>query len=451
MRLQRLTVISLLGLLTFTVGCGCNSRQQIYDSAPPIGSVPTPPINTAPPMGGVQGGGGAMPAQANGNGAYHWRDVPANENVPVVRATFDQGGYQIYAQSGEIIAVPFENQNLQVLKFGRSQNGMMSFVNENNASPLLYIPNGGYLENASAAGAKWNPLPNDIAYTRPVYVSLAPSWNAWTNMGWYPGMAMYGGMWGYNPGISLAWMPSFYVNIGGSRYNGWGGYSSYYNSNPGYTRNSVVYRNYNMARPTGNSSGFGTGRGMARSSSGYGNSGFGRRSSSSGFGGGSSSSGFGRSSSGFGSSRPSSGFGSSGFGSGNGRTFGGSGGSFSGGRPSSAFGGSGGGFSSSRPSFGSSGSSGGSSAFGRSSSGSFSGQRSTGSSFGTGRTSGGSFSGSGSGFGGSRQSGSSFGGSSSSGGGFRSGGSSFGSGGRSSFGGSSGRSSFGGSSSGRRR
>lgn len=450
MRLQRLTLSALLAMLTFTVGCGCNSRQQMYAPSPPVGNVP---VNAVPPIGGVPGGG-AMPAQANGNGAYHWRDVPANDNVPVVRATFDQGGYQIYAQSGEIIAVPFENQNLQVLKFGRSQNGTMSFVNENNASPLLYIPNGGYLENASAAGAKWNPLPNDFAYTRPVYVSLAPSWNAWTNMGWYPGMAMYGGMWGYNPGIAFAWMPNFYVNIGGSRYNGWGGYNSYYNSNPGYVRNSVVYRNYNMARPTGSSSGFGTGRGMARSSSGYGNGGFGRRSGSSGFGSSSSSSGFGRSSSGFGSSRPSSGFGSSGFGSGSGRTFGGSGGSFGSSRPSSGFGG--GGFGSSRPSsgFGSSGSSGGSSAFGRSNSGSFSGQRSTGSSFGSGRSSSGSFSGSGSSFGGGRSSGSSFGGGSSSGGSFRSGGSSFGGGGgRSSFGGSSssGRSSFGGGSSGRRR
>ena len=428
MRLQRLMLSALLAMLTFTVGCGCNSRQQTYAPAPPVANVPTPPVNAAPPLGGD-----AMPAQASQNGAYHWRDVPANENVSVVRATFDQGGYQIYAQSGEIIAVPFENQNLQVLKFGRSQNGTMSFVNENGASPILYVPNGGYLENAAAAGAKWYPLPNDFSYTRPVYVAIAPSWNAWTTMGWYPGMAMYGGMWGYNPGLAFAWMPSFYVNIGGSRYNGWGGYSSYYNSNPGYVRNSVVYRNYNTARP-GSSSGFGTGRGMARSSSGSGYR------SSGGFGRSSGSSGFGRSSGGFGSSRPSSG--SSGFGSGNGRSFGGSGGSFGSG---------GSGFGSSRPSFGSSGSSGGSSAFGRSSSGSFSGQRSTGSSFGSGRTSGGSFSGSGSSFGSGRSSGSSFGGSSSSGGSFRSSGSSSG-GGRSSFGGSSssGRSSFGGSS-GRRR
>ena len=72
-------------------------------------------------------------------------------------------------------------------------------------------------------------------------------------MGWYPGMMVYGGMWGYNP-YRYAWMPGFNINIGGHPYYGWSCYHTYYNSNPGWVRSRVVNNtNYNTA-PRGSGS-----------------------------------------------------------------------------------------------------------------------------------------------------------------------------------------------------
>src|SRR2546422_9534954 len=82
---------------------GC-ARQQPVTMAPPMGGGgPMGSVASAPP---VPGGGQ--------NNIYNWQDVPVNQQVPVNRAAFDQGGYQIYAASGETIVVPFVNQNLYV-------------------------------------------------------------------------------------------------------------------------------------------------------------------------------------------------------------------------------------------------------------------------------------------------------------------------------------------------
>src|SRR5207244_1384423 len=123
---------------------------------------------------------------------------PQGQQIPINAARFDQGGYQLYAATGETIVVPFVNQNMYVMKFGRSANGQMFFVAEGDA-PTLYLPPNGYLENAVAQNARWYPIPADYAYSRPMYVGLAPSWAEYTAMGWYPGMVTYGGMWGYSP------------------------------------------------------------------------------------------------------------------------------------------------------------------------------------------------------------------------------------------------------------
>src|SRR5205807_10468964 len=145
---------------------------------------------------------------------------------------FDQGGYQIFAQSGETIVVPFVNQNLYAMRFGRSASGQPYFVNEGDA-PVLYLPPNFGLENSAAANARWYPLPADYSYSRPVYVSLAPSWNDYVGMNWYSGMNYYGGMWGYTPRAHFVWMPNYYVNIGGTRYNSFYNYRTYYTSHPG--------------------------------------------------------------------------------------------------------------------------------------------------------------------------------------------------------------------------
>jgi hypothetical protein len=302
---------------------------------------------------------GMQGAQAGNAGVYNWHDVPLNQQVLIVKASFDQGGYQIYAQTGEVIVVPFDNGNLHVLKFGRSNTGQTYFVNDNNVAPILYLPPGGYVENAVAQGARWYPLPNDFAYSSPVYVAVAPTWADYMAMGWYPGMAIYGGMWGYRPGLAFAWMPGYYVNVGGVRYTSYTSYRTYYTSTPGYMRNAVVYRNYNTPI-AGSSSSFGRSAfGSTRSGS------FGNPGSSSGSFGMGRSSGFGNSGGGF----RSGGFGNPGS----------SGGSFGAGR-SGGFG-SGGSFNSGPSGF---------SSGGRSSGGSFGAPRSSGSSS-FGRSGGGSF------------------------------------------------------------
>jgi hypothetical protein len=293
---------------------------------------------------------GSSPQQG---GVYNWQDVPANQQIGIVRAQFDQGGYQLVSDSGDTIVVPFVNQNLYVMRFGRS-NRQTYFVNDNGV-PTLFLAQGVGLTNAAAQGAMWYPIPNDFNYSQPMYVGLAPSWNDYVAMGWYPGMAVYGGMWGYNPYHS-SWMPGFFINIGGSRYTNWGGYTTYYGSHPGYYRSRVVYNNYNTG---------------VRGPGTY------RYTSATRTGGGS----FGRPSSAFnGSSTTRGSFGS---GARPGGSFGGSGSFGSGTRPSGSFGGS-----FSRPSGGSS--------FG----GAFS--RPSGS-FGGGRSSGGSFGGGGRSFGGGRR------------------------------------------------
>src|SRR5262245_21015932 len=83
---------------------GCASQRPVA-MAPPV--APMPANGAAPGAGGV----------------FNWQDVPRGQQVPISRAVFDQGGYQLYAASGETIVVPFVSQNLYAMKFGRSNSG----------------------------------------------------------------------------------------------------------------------------------------------------------------------------------------------------------------------------------------------------------------------------------------------------------------------------------------
>ena len=242
----------MLSLFTLVVaGCG-HQQQQPYNMAPPItnNGQQMGQQNMAPPVN--QGYQQAQNGQQSGDqqqsaGVYQWQDVPQGQQVQVTRATFDQGGYQIFAATGETIVVPFVNQNLYALKFGKTP-GQTYFINDGQA-PVLYLAPGSYLENAAAQNARWYPIPNDYAYSQPMYVSVAPSWADYAAMGWYPGMNYYGGMWGYHP-YGAVWMPGMYVSIYGSRYASYTSYHSYYIGHPGYVRTTTVYRNYSSPRGT---------------------------------------------------------------------------------------------------------------------------------------------------------------------------------------------------------
>ena len=300
---------------------GCGQNQQPIVMAPP-----TTPVTIS------QNGAGMTysPDQV-----FQWSQTPVNQQVPILRAVFDQGGYQLFDNTGDTIVVPFQNQNMYVMKFGRSNTGGMYFVNDGQ-TPTLYVPNGGSLENAGAQGARWYPFPQNYAYTQPVYVGLAPSWADFVGMGWYPGMAYYGGYWGYHPyGYGFAPMIGLHFLIGGHPYYGFNSYHNYSYSHPyNAVRTRTVYNNYTSFR---SSAPFGSRRTTFGSGGSYGSrpsGSFGGGTSGFGNGGRQTGGSFGSRPSGYGGSfgggrRTFGGGGSSGGGFGGGRTFGG--GSFGGG------------------------------------------------------------------------------------------------------------------------
>ncbi len=230
MRQNLLAAIALMGAAGLT---GCGMRPQ--------GAIPPPqPVlmqhEYSPPVSNV----------------FDWRSVPRGQRLPVERAAFDREGYQITTPDGTIL-VPFANQNLYVMKFARSFRGGTYFVNQGDA-PVLYLADGFGLQNAAAQNAVWYPLPPAYQPQNPVYVGLAPSWNDYTGMGWYPGMAYYGGVVSpfYRPGLIFhAWTPGYRVNIGGRNYANYRAYTNYYRKTPGFARvaaGSPVYHQPRAAR-----------------------------------------------------------------------------------------------------------------------------------------------------------------------------------------------------------
>jgi hypothetical protein len=159
-----------------------------------------------------------------------WNQVPQNQDVPITRAVFDRGGYQLHDNAGETIVVPDAQNNQCPLKFARSTNGRMYLVNEG-CSPVLYMPADGDLQNGTVPRARWYPFVHGYNPSHPVYMSVAPSVESYDHMGWYPGMACYGGYEcdNYNdPDVSFGDDIGLIFVIGGHDYNGWGPYYSYY-------------------------------------------------------------------------------------------------------------------------------------------------------------------------------------------------------------------------------
>ncbi len=188
----------------------------------------------APPVSGQQD---AQPVADGSNSAassvFNWQEVPENQRVVINRAVFDHGGYQLYDNVGETIIVPFKNDNLYVMKFAVSDSDQMYFINSGSA-PVLYVPENGYLENATVDGAKWYPFTEHFHPADPVFLGCAPSWDDYVSIGWYPGMCCYGGY--YSPyafGIGV-FEPSFglFIAFGGHHFDGWFGYRNFLFYNP---------------------------------------------------------------------------------------------------------------------------------------------------------------------------------------------------------------------------
>jgi hypothetical protein len=207
-----LTVLCAAGLLSVTSIAYCDE-----------------PVTLAPP---VQADAGS--SSTSSSTVFNWQEIPTNQNVPIQRACFDRGGYQLYDTVGETIIVPFTNDNLYVMKFAVSPDGSTYFVNTGTA-PVLYLPDDGYLTNASDPTAHWYPFTQHWHPSTPVFVGIAPSWDDYVAMGWYPNMYYYGGYWCNGPFISVgAVFPAFglFFQIGGAPYWGWGSYWHYCGFHP---------------------------------------------------------------------------------------------------------------------------------------------------------------------------------------------------------------------------
>jgi uncharacterized membrane protein YgcG len=192
------------------------------------------PTNMAPPV-----------ANNAPESVFNWSEVPANQQVIITRAVFDQGGYQLYDTQGETIVAPFTNQNLYVMKFAPSDTDQMYFINDG-TTPILYVPRNGYLENATTPGARWYPFGEHFHPDHPVFLGIAPSWSLFIGMGWYPHMHYYGGYWSRHPYISgSVFFPSvgLFFEIGGHPYYGWEGYHHYYVGHPHYYHMTYYRRN----------------------------------------------------------------------------------------------------------------------------------------------------------------------------------------------------------------
>jgi len=164
----------------------------------------------------------AVAPSTDTSSVFNWKEVPENQKVPITRGVFDQGGYQLYDNVGETIVVPFANNNLYVMKFAKSDDGTMYFINDG-TYPILYVPKGGYLENATVPGAKWYPFTPKFHPSTAVFLGIAPSWHAFIGMGWYPDMMCYGGYYCNAPfgdGIFIG-TPGFFLAIGGFSCYSW--------------------------------------------------------------------------------------------------------------------------------------------------------------------------------------------------------------------------------------
>lgn len=186
-----------------------------------------PPVSFAPPVqaGTAPGIGDAAP-----DSTFQWTEVPQDQKVPLTRAVFDQDGYQLFDTAGETVLVPFTNNNLYVMKFAPSDDGTLYLINQGD-TPVLYVPQGGYLENAAIAGARWYPFPDNFHPAQPIFLGVAPSWNAFVSFGWSPGLVVRGGYFSdrsfvrggvFLPTVGLTF------EFGGSRYHDWDSYHSYY-------------------------------------------------------------------------------------------------------------------------------------------------------------------------------------------------------------------------------
>ncbi len=228
------------GALGLTLAAGLSLAAGTAAFAQDDSTSMAPPVQSSAPEGLGAG------TNAAADSVFNWQEIPANQQVPLTRAAFDQGGYQLYDTVGETIVVPFTNNNLYVMKFATSQNGTLYFENQG-GYPVLYVPKGGFLENATVSGARWYPFGQNFHPEEPVFLGIAPSYPEFVDLGWYPNTYFYGGFYGGTPfldgGVFLPTVGLFF-SIGGHPYYGWNSYHNYFFDHPGFYHTGYFNRNF---------------------------------------------------------------------------------------------------------------------------------------------------------------------------------------------------------------
>jgi hypothetical protein len=186
-------------------------------------------------------------ASVSDDAIFNWKELPVNTKVPLVRAAFDQGGYQLYDKVGEVIVVPFENNNLYVMKFARAEGASESYFINVDGVPTVYLTAGAYFENSAVPGAKWYPFTDRFHPHNAVYLGPAPSWDVFVGMNWYPGMIIRAGYWSSSPfGSVEVFTPAlaFSISIGDKPYRGWDAFIGYAHSHPVFVPDAPIVINH---------------------------------------------------------------------------------------------------------------------------------------------------------------------------------------------------------------
>ena len=184
----------------------------------------------APP---VAGGGGAS---ASGQNVFQWQGrAHKNRQVPITRAVFDQGGYQLYDNTGETIVVPFANQNLYVMRFGQSSGGTYFVQRRQFHTDALHSARRLSGKCGSARGQMVS-LPAELCLFRPGLCRPRAIVVGLCRHGLVSGHDLLRrGTTGNHPwsvGLSFSPLPGLYFSIFNHPYYGWNSYHSYYSYHP---------------------------------------------------------------------------------------------------------------------------------------------------------------------------------------------------------------------------
>ncbi len=216
--------------LTLGISCGGSSafaQEPPLSLVPSIGVASTPSVAPREPV--QQPPAAAANPAPRRKAAVSWNAVTPGTPVPLSRANFDNGGYQLFDTAGGSIRVPFANNDVHVMKFAVSPDNTTFFVNDGTA-PVLHIPRDICLYNTAVPGARWYPFSARFSPVRPVFFGIAPSYSEYVQIGWLPNTITYGGFYGtmsYTDGGVFRATTGLTFYVGTQSFGGWSPYRDF--------------------------------------------------------------------------------------------------------------------------------------------------------------------------------------------------------------------------------